>query len=177
MKLEVGELVLYHGRLAEVLNISGPYGERTISITDEGGIQHSYNILSWQQLAPLQPKGGCILDALQRAAAPELTPADQLQRMAEVWLAAPEVGDVFVVEGGYLLELTEIWDNGVIIATQHPYSCSYPLRETARTSFDHDQGLRRWLKTSWKPVYRAAAYSTLRDELKDHPLLYKRPSE
>ena len=102
MELKVGELVLYHGRLAEVLDVSGPYGERTVSVTDEGGILHSYTILSWQRLQPLQLPGECVLDAILRAAAGELSDHEQLKRLAELWLADPRVGDVFLVEDGYL---------------------------------------------------------------------------
>lgn len=171
MELKVGELVLYHGRLAEVLTVSSFKGPAVVEVTDEAGLTQDYVIGLYPNLKPLQLKDECVLDAIRRAAAGELSDHEQLKRLAELWLADPQVGDVFLVEDGYLLELTEFCSCGTILATQHPYNRTDPMSQRKKTSFAHDRQLRQWLRLPNIPVYRAAAFATKRPELQSHELL------
>jgi len=175
MKLEVGDLVLFHGRLAEVLRAGDFHGPGVVEVTDEGGIRWDYILGAYPSVSPLQLEGECVLDAIARAAAQELTPAEQLQRMGELWLSDPQVGDVFLVEDGYLLELTEFWDDGTILATKHTYKPHYPMKSTSQTGYQHARQLRQWLKLPNIPVYRAAAFATKRRAFEGHELLNSPP--
>jgi hypothetical protein len=171
MKLECGELVLYYGRLAEMVGFSTKTNMPMVELTDEGGLVHHFAILHSGRVQRLTRPGECVLDAIRRAAATELTPAQQLRRMAELWLAAPQVGDTFLVESGYLIELTEIWDSGEIIALKKPYAKYCPVKAVRPISFDSALALRRFLELATSPVYRAAAHSSNRPDFQDHELL------
>lgn len=158
-----GDLVIFHGRLAEVERVGAGGSPIFLGLTDDGGNYHNYTVTRAQTLKELTEPGECVLDALKRTAGRELTQWQKLERLAEEWLAAPEVGDVFLIEQGYLLEITELLDNGWIFGLQHPYMMSYPLKEKRKVSFDHDRQLRQWLKSGCIPVYRAHAFATLRE--------------
>lgn len=161
--LKEGELVLFNGRLAEVLLVGSLKGPGVVEVIDEGGIPHDFILQRHSNIERLDRRGECALDEIVRASGPELTPADLRARIAERWLAKPQAGDVFLVEDGYLLELTEIWVNGVIIGVQHPYRTYYPLKKKQGVSFDNARTLRRWLKLPTHPVYRCIAHSTKRE--------------
>jgi len=173
--LEDGQLILFHGRLAEVLEAGGTYDAAIVEVIDAGGLAWTYKLARYYAWKPLQYAGECILDAIRRAAAQDLPPHEQLRRMAELWLADPQVGDVFLVEDGYLLELTETLEAGAILATKHPYKADYPLNIAGQTSFQDGRRLRRWLKLPHSPVYRAAAFATKRKAFEAHELLNSMP--
>lgn len=174
MKLEAGELVLYHGRLAEMLKVKNYRGPYILELTDDGGLTWNYTTNCEYDIKPLQLEDECILDAITKAGGVELTNDQKRKRMAELWLADPQVGDVFFVEhDAYLLELTEFWDNGVIIALQRPLRGLHSSKKQQSTSFTNARTLRQWLRMPWYPVYRAAAFSTKRPDYDANPLLYR----
>jgi hypothetical protein len=149
MSLFPGQALLFCGRLAEVISVGSSHGPAVVEVTDEGNITHSYTVPNRHELQPLTKEGECVLDAMKRATAAPKTVSAQLRRLAELWLAAPRVGDMFFVRSGYYVELTEIWNTGVIIGINHE-----PI--------------------GTRPVYGAAAYATARPDYIDHPHLHRR---
>jgi len=174
MRLEEGELVLYCGRLAEVLTTGRRSGPAVLEVTDAGGVTHDYTVTYADDIRRLQGEGETVLDALARVATGQLSSSQQLKRLAEMWLAEPRVGDVFAIEHGYHLELTEIWGDGVIVGLNHLPKNKKSFARQQVVSFDNERTLRRFLKKSLTPVYSAAAYATDRPELRGHPLLRKK---
>jgi len=171
-----GDLILFHGRLAEIVRIGAGFGPFVLDVVDDGGTHHSYTATERSDLQHLTRPGECVLDAIQRTAAPSLLTHEKRRRLAEEWLANPAVGDVFLVEHGYLLELTEFTNVGWIFGVQHPYNPRYPLRETVEVSYEHDRQLRHWLKNHVVPIYRCEAFATLRNMGDRNSLLEGRDS-
>lgn len=161
MSLEPGELVLYGGRLAEVIYDGKRGGPPVVEITDEGGIVHSYAVRDRTKLQELVERGECVLDGMRRAAGRKLGPQEKLRREAERWLADPQVGDTFLVSGE-VLELVSIGEGGTIwgsITGPKEAAADGPVRGI---SFAGARTLRNWLKSDWVPVYSALALHSLR---------------
>ena len=163
IKLECDQLVLFCGRLAEVISVGSFHGPAVVEVTDDGGIVHSYTAPDRSLLQPLQNEGECVLDAIRRATPAELTDQSKRIRMAEVWLADPRVGDVFQIEKGQLLELTEIGEAGNIWAaiTGLPHGAD-GRRVVTGAHFPGARTLRQFLSLKTRPVYAAMAITTLR---------------
>ena len=174
MQLREGELVLFYNRLAEVICPGNRSNTGSVEVTDEGGIAHLYPIpispYVRSMIHPLTQTGECVLDAINRAANRELSSYEQLRRMAELWLADPQIGDVFHVFHGYRLRITEIRDDETIIGH------SLPVRgvlDPQVVSFDDARALRQFFSLTTMPVYRAQAYATSRPNFQGHELLHK----
>jgi hypothetical protein len=171
MEWKVGDLCLFHGRLAELVELQSSRSLPIVEITDEGGNLWSYPVRAYSRFTPLQFEDETVLDAMQRAAAGELTERERLRRLAELWLADPQVGDELFVEDGYILEITDIWDDGVILATHHPHTFDYPMSKVKHCSYDSARQLRKWLALPHGPVYRCLAHTSKRAPLpENHPL-------
>jgi len=174
MSLEPGQVVLFCGRLAEVISTGSSRGPAVVEITDEGGILHSYTVPDRNELQPLTKEGECVLDAMKRATAAPETITDKLRRLAELWLADPKVGDMFFMSSGYYVELTEIWDTGVIIGVNHVPNGGRAFAHQHTVSWDNARQLRKFLQLGTRPVYGASAYATARPTYNDHPHLHRR---
>jgi len=172
IKLECDQLVLFCGRLAEVISVGSFHGPAVVEVTDDGGIVHSYTAPDRSLLQPLQKDGECVLDAVRRATPAELTEQAARTRMAEVWLADPQVGDVFQIEKCQLLELTEIGEAGTIWAaiTGLPHGADN-RRVVTGAHFPGARALRQFLSLKTRPVYAAMAIATLRPDYIGNHLL------
>lgn len=160
--LEPGSMIWIWGRVAEVICPTQPGGPAVVEVTDAGGISRDYTVGYGVRFSPMIRDNECALDSLQRVNGPNLSPHAELFRVAEVWLADPKVGDEFIVEHGYHLKLTEIWDDGVIVAVKSPLHRGYPLASSSETSYKDAKQLRQWLELRVRPVYRARAFATRR---------------
>jgi hypothetical protein len=174
MSLFPGQALLFCGRLAEVISVGSSHGPAVVEVTDEGNITHSYTVPNRHELQPLTKEGECVLDAMKRATAAPKTVSAQLRRLAELWLAAPRVGDMFFVRSGYYVELTEIWNTGVIIGINHEPVGGRSFAKQHQVSWDNARQLRKFLAIGTRPVYGAAAYATARPDYIDHPHLHRR---
>jgi hypothetical protein len=175
MEWKVGDAVLYYDRVAEVLSTTSAAGPGVVEVTDAGGLVWNYTVRSPTHINPLQEPGELILDAIVRITSLELRPYQQACRIAEQWLAAPAAGDVFAIITGYYLELTEIWDTGVIIGINHMPALGKSWQKQEPVSFTDARALRQFLMDWRRPVYRAAAHSSLRKAFEGHAALYKHP--
>jgi len=174
MKLEVEMMVLYFGRLAEVIFASAHGPQSIVELIDEGGLIHSYIVESHYDLRPLTLPGECVLDAVRRATSTELSGLDSRRRIAEQWLANPQVGDVFNGDNAHALELVEIRDDGGITAHQNQTYGSRKARKSRRKiSYVNAQQLRQVLSLLTNPVYSVRAWTSSRPEFKDNPYLYR----
>ena len=177
MEWKVGDAVLYFDRVAEVLLAPSSRGPGVVEVTDDGGLVWDYTVRSSTHINLLQEPGELILDAIVRITSLELRPYQQACRIAEQWLSAPAAGDVFAINTGYHLELTEISDNGSIIGTNHMPALGKTWQKKESVSFTDARALRHFLMDWRRPVYRAAAHSSLRKAFKGHPVLYKHPGK
>lgn len=169
----VGDLVLFRGRLAEVIYDGKKGGPTIIEITDEGGIIHSYSVRTFSELRPLVEHGECTLDAVRRAVGPELTQFEKMRRTAETWLADPQVGDTFLV-GNELLEIVTINKCGPIygamyIAGELDFSSN---KATHEVSWLGPNSLRNQLRSKSNPVYNALAFRSKRPEINSYSAFY-----
>lgn len=172
IKLECDQLVLFCGRLAEVISVGSFHGPVVLEVTDAGNITHTYTTPDRALVQPLQNEGECVLDAVRRATPAELTDQSKRTRMAEVWLADPRVGDVFQIERGQLLELTEIGEAGSIwtAITGLPHGADN-RRVVTGAHFPGARTLRQFLSLKTRPVYAAMAIATLRPDYIGNHLL------
>ena len=162
IKRELGELVLFHDRLAEVVQLSDGAGHVMVKITDEGGIDHTFPVTLWSELKPLVGDGECVLDAITRAAARKLGFNETMRREAELWLADPQVGDVFLVMPSDRLEIVEIGEGGTIWASIEDVKLSPSSQIPRGISFAGPNTLRQWMRSPDSPVYNAQAFNSLR---------------
>lgn len=103
--LKRGDMLLFHGRMATVLELSNiPGRARTVEVTDGGGRTRVFFTFTGSPISYFPS----VLDAL--AAAGDF-PKDNLDKRAlraELWFTDPQVGDVFAAYYGvYFLKITE----------------------------------------------------------------------
>lgn len=171
MVLESGELKLWFGRTVELLELRSD-GHGLVRFTDEGGISSLYT----PHMSHLRPivdvsAGECVLDGLQKAAAPHLTEEEELHRIAEIWLAAPEVGDVFH-RPGYLRVTVQGGDaGGRILANVRVWGLHYREWSGSDMWFESSEKLRRTYRCTTRPGYEIQALSSRRADWADHPLI------
>ena len=171
MPLEVGDPALWHGRVVEIESVN--MAEQAIVLfTDEGGIVHSYPI-GLHELKPLHnaAAGECVLDAVQKAAAPNLTISQKLERIAEIWFAAPEVGDVFERHGELRLKVLSSGLSGCITIQVSVYWSQRGSWGDSEVFFATPEQFRQTYKSEWRPGYQLRARSTDRPDFQGHELL------
>jgi hypothetical protein len=175
MGLEVGDLVLYCGRQAEILSTGGYSNPWVVEVTDAGGLTHDYTVQHPRDLTPMIGKGETVLDALARIEQQELPGHVRLGRLAEQWAAAPHAGDVFRVgmggPGAMVLELTEIREDGLIIGYYHDLKTN----KRQHVTWDNDRRFRKFFESNFVPVYYLSAYATQRPDAPGHELLWRWP--
>jgi len=175
MILEPGLMALWHGRLVEIMEIS--FGGRTrVKFTDEAGLEWKHTLMNSRALQVLADKETIgVLDALQQAAAPILTIDEQLHRMAELWFAAPEVGDMFERPGDVKVEILYITTGGLITTRVDIYSDLYRNWGWSRVNWRTAAAFRDAYRYHDRPGYVLRAGRTDRPGyFVNHPLL-KRP--
>lgn len=170
MKLEPHELVLYHGRLAEAVISDRDNIPDQLELVDEGGITHFFRVYGQEPyIKRITDESSTVLDAINRSAnQEELTTSQKAKRVAETWLADLQVGDVFLLNWGHLLEITELWDNEVIVGVHHPYTARHWIKKKQQVSYDNIRQMRQWLTSPNTPVYRAFAHATLRSDYQEN---------
>jgi len=162
MAMEPGDMCIWHGRLVEVESVNMAY-QAMIRFTDEGGIVHIYGVGAHELEALCSAAAGeCVLDAVQKAAAPQLTVSQQLERLAEVWLAAPEVGDAFHRPGQLRLYITGAGAGGQIYATVKVWHKQYGGWSSSEVTFESADRLRRTYAREDRPGYELQALSSKR---------------
>lgn len=172
IRAQAGDLVLYYGRLAEVISPGAKFNPAILDVTDDGGIVHTYTGPHVHKVELLGRPDECVLDDIDRAAGAPRTPEEVRRRIAEQWLAEVHVGDLFRLDTGELLEIVELGEGGGIWA-----AIGFPLKEragrraVAGLAFDGIRRLRGYLAREGRPVYAAQAISTMRPGFQDHELI------
>lgn len=115
----------------------------------------------------------CVLDALQRAAAPHLTSSQKRERIAEIWLAAPELGDVFDASDGLRVHLVGVTAAAGITANVHVLWRARGSWSASDVFFHSADELRRTYCHGDRPGYQLRARSSRRTDWADHPLLQR----
>lgn len=170
-ELKIGELVFYFKRLGTIVEINTAGARLGVEVEDDGGIVRTFAVVDPWLLQPLPNQELGILDVLHGVTRPDLTRAEQLERIAEKWFAAPQVGDVFERRNSMRLEITELGTDGVIYAqTHHPVSTEVSAAGDA-IAFKDAMALRQCFQLKTKPGYALMPYATRRPDYRDHPLL------
>lgn len=170
--VEAGDLVLYWGRLAEVISPGARLSPMILDVTDEGGIVHTYTRPNIAKIELLGKADECVLDDLDRAAGAPRTAEERRRRIAELWLADPRVGDLFELTAGQFLEIVDVGEAGTLwaaIGTPRPHRSDQLV--VTGLQFSGAQRLRQHLASKSVPVYAAQAHSTMRPDFQDHELI------
>lgn len=163
-KLEVGDFVLYATRLVEVVSFNGAL-QPIVKFIDEGGVSWTFVVNNDHNLKQLTNPGETTLDAISRATKPPHS-KDRirvLERLAEQWLGAPEIGDVFKTDALNL----EMWIE-VRGFQDERINCVYYSRHSGGTwdakgySFPDLTYFRKLLSHGIRPGYRVSAFCTSR---------------
>lgn len=167
-----GAQVLFHGRLAEVVHPGDPLRSPEVEVVDEGGIAHRYTVLRGVDVKPLTRPGECVLDAVRRATETPTSAFKQCERIAERWLAAPRVGDMFALPDNERLELVEIKETGEIWAKlSFPMTAKAAHKATAALKYRDVRDFRQQMAYASMPVYRVRAFATMRKEFENSELV------
>lgn len=171
-QLQAGALILFYGRLAEVISPGSLFTPWVLEVTDEGGIVHSHTHSGHSNFELLDKAGECLLDGMSKAAAQPQSNEERRERIAEQWLADPRVGDMFRLLTGELLELVEIGEGeGIWAAFGFPPHKNTLKRAVVGMYFNGARELRNYLLRKASPVYTALAVATRRPEFHDHELI------
>ena len=171
MRLEAGGLYLWHGRVVEFLGVM-PTTFAEVKFVDEGGVAWTYERVGQSELKPLaEGPHVTVLDALQVAAAPELTTHQTLERIAEVWFAAPEVGDVFERPGELRLKVMSSGLSGCIAIQASVYWAQRSSWGNSEVFFASPAQFRWTYRSEGRPGYQLRAHSTRRSDFAGHELL------
>jgi hypothetical protein len=173
MIMEPGAMALWHGRLVEIHELTED-GHVLITFSDEGGLVWNYELASSRPLKLLADQEVIgTLDALQQAAAPNLSVDEQLHRMAELWFAAPEVGDMFENPGDLRVKVLYGTSGGELHTGVDTYSDRFRSWGSSEVSWPSAKDFRNAYRYHDRPGYILRAGATERADFVDHPLLWR----
>lgn len=161
---KIGDWVYYRGWAAEVIYVPPrPGNSYIIEATDHGGITRSFSVRVWQITPAVFPEEN-LLDVLERVVPGPVTINSSPDSVAELWLADPQVGDVFEDPGDYRFTIVErLRDGALVVRTEA--AVGPPVFWTGKLrTFAGARELRKTLGCSDKPGYWVHAVATQRPE-------------
>jgi hypothetical protein len=156
----IGELWLFYGRLATITDVNELGHPTTLEVEDAGGRVRSFQVDGGSEIEPLATHDGTVLDAMRRATAP----IEEARRAAELWFAAPRVGDVFASPGGVTFAIVELSSNGPITVCRSSYRGPDFGVIVRWVTYANVASLRDAYQMHTSPGYWVRAHSTLRPE-------------
>jgi hypothetical protein len=165
--LKSGDLVLWNNRFAEVIWADLLSRVFRIRVIDEGGLAREFYTDHLSELRLLKGSKGSILDDLTAATRPKIGHRERLERVAEVWFADPQVGDVFTHGSGIVIKISELRADGSIIV-EHQERLPGPHNWKISTRIYNDANTLRnnYMRRS-RPGYWVLPVSTRRSEFQD----------
>lgn len=157
---------MYCDYLAEVVAVHAASHVAYVEVVDGGGRRRKFTVTPATDLAPLVQGEETVLDALERVTRPLYRGQRELQRVAEVWMADPMVGDAFEHPNGMKLEVIELTRFGKLRARRfidHGPGYGYrPIEEVydspgvfrAAYEFKNRPGYYLLPLSTWRPDFR-----------------------
>lgn len=158
----VGEYARWHKRLVKVTKLDRSGCPKIIEFVDAGGTVHTYYLRSPYGLRRFSDDQNTVLDLITAEIDTKLSPEDRPAHEAEIWLAGPQPGDVFIKHVGCYLRVKEICGDGSIpieYSTYSPKLGRFTKKTVVFRSADH---LRSSFRATERPGYTLRAHSSNR---------------
>lgn len=159
-----GDVALFWGRLATLKAVS-PGGTLTVEVVDAGGRARLFKVPHTSaQFEPLATGEYELLDTIVKTTAERTGQAARASRKAEIWFAAPQVGDIFYRQWRYGYLRIDSIVNGVIRAELRTYIGRPPEPVRKFINFSSLEEFQMWSQIPGRPGYDMIPYSSLRSD-------------
>jgi len=159
-----GDLALFHDRLATVTAVDGARRPAILELTDAGGLTWNYISFDIDEVRPISKDPFEVLDTIVKTTRPELSLTTQRARLAELWFADPQVGDVFGLGVRFYLKIQELRADESVVCELRSFNDFDGTWNTETAIYKTADDLRNAFRLKMRPRYSLISCSSDRKE-------------